>query len=64
MDKVEEGMGFRKEMGLGVIVRGGYRLGGRGGGICRKEEEVKEMVEKGLKVSGVRQCLVEKSIGG
>ena len=40
------------------------RLGGTGGGICSNEDELKEIVENGLKMSPVHQCLLEKSIAG
>nr|MCX3330583.1 carbamoyl-phosphate synthase large subunit [Bacillus pacificus] len=35
-----------------------------GGGICSNEIELKEIVENGLKLSPVHQCLLEKSIAG
>lgn len=61
---VEEAIQFAEKIGYPIIVRPAYTLGGTGGGICRNLEELKEIVSQGLKLSPVRQCLVEKSIAG
>lgn len=55
---------FVERIGFPVIVRPAYTLGGTGGGICSNEDELKEIVENGLKMSPVHQCLLEKSIAG
>lgn len=57
---LEEAMAFTNKIGFPVIVRPAYTLGGTGGGICTNEEELKETVENGLKLSPVTQCLLEK----
>ncbi len=61
---LEEAMAFTNQIGFPVIVRPAYTLGGTGGGICTNEQELKEIVENGLKLSPVTQCLLEKSIAG
>ncbi|MDA1475615.1 carbamoyl-phosphate synthase large subunit [Bacillus changyiensis] len=61
---LEEARKFTREIGFPVIVRPAYTLGGTGGGICSNEDELKEIVESGLKMSPVHQCLLEKSIAG
>ncbi|NPC92502.1 carbamoyl-phosphate synthase large subunit [Bacillus sp. WMMC1349] len=61
---LEEARKFTQKIGFPVIVRPAYTLGGTGGGICSDEEELKEIVESGLKMSPVHQCLLEKSIAG
>ncbi|ALC80994.1 MULTISPECIES: carbamoyl-phosphate synthase large subunit [Bacillus] len=55
---------FVDKIGFPVIVRPAYTLGGTGGGICSNQEELEEIVENGLKLSPVHQCLLEKSIAG
>jgi carbamoyl-phosphate synthase large subunit len=52
------------ELGLPLIIRPAYTLGGTGGGIARKKEELVEIVERGLERSRIHQVLVEESILG
>lgn len=61
---LQEAEEFVSRIGFPVIVRPAYTLGGTGGGICSNEMELKEIVENGLKLSPVHQCLLEKSIAG
>ncbi|MCY7770474.1 carbamoyl-phosphate synthase large subunit [Bacillus haynesii] len=61
---LDEAREFVERIGFPVIVRPAYTLGGTGGGICSNEDELKEIVENGLKMSPVHQCLLEKSIAG
>ncbi|MCY9276598.1 carbamoyl-phosphate synthase large subunit [Bacillus haynesii] len=61
---LDEAREFVEHIGFPVIVRPAYTLGGTGGGICSNEDELKEIVENGLKMSPVHQCLLEKSIAG
>ncbi|WP_096154701.1 carbamoyl-phosphate synthase large subunit [Bacillus sp. FJAT-45066] len=61
---LEEAHVFVEQVGLPVIVRPAYTLGGTGGGICTTEEELVEIVTSGIKNSPVSQCLLEKSIAG
>ncbi|WP_243386768.1 carbamoyl-phosphate synthase large subunit [Bacillus kexueae] len=62
--ELEEAKRFVQLVGYPVIVRPAYTLGGTGGGICHNDEELTEIVTNGLKLSPVRQCLLEKSIAG
>ncbi|WFA06866.1 carbamoyl-phosphate synthase large subunit [Bacillus sp. HSf4] len=61
---LDEARAFVERIGFPVIVRPAYTLGGTGGGICSNEAELSEIVENGLKMSPVHQCLLEKSIAG
>ncbi len=61
---LEEAFDFVEETGYPVIVRPAFTLGGTGGGICENEEELTEIVKNGLKMSPVRQVLLERSIKG
>ncbi len=55
---------FAREIGLPVIVRPAYTLGGTGGGIAYTMEELEEIAKSGLHLSRVHQVLIEKCIAG
>lgn len=61
---VEAAVDFAATIGYPVIVRPAYTLGGTGGGICANEEELREIVDSGIRYSPIGQCLIEKSIAG
>ncbi len=61
---LQSGLDFAKEIGLPVIIRPAYTLGGTGGGIAHTEAQFKEICESGLRLSRVHQVLVEKCISG
>lgn len=60
----EEALNFAESIGYPVIVRPAFTLGGTGGGISKNESELRVIVQNGLKLSPVHQCLIEKSIAG
>ncbi len=64
VNTVEEALTFARSIGYPVIVRPAYTMGGTGGGIAETEEAFKVIVENGLNLSPVHQCLIEKSIAG
>ena len=53
-----------KEIGLPVIIRASYTLGGTGGGIAYNKEEFDAKVSAGLALSPVSEVLLEESIIG
>ncbi len=55
---------FGKKIGYPLIVRPAYTLGGTGGGIASNEDELIDIVQKGLGYSPINQCLIERSIAG
>ena len=55
---------FANEIGYPLIVRPAYTLGGTGGGIAETEEELVEIVIRGLKYSMIGQVLIERSVAG
>lgn len=55
---------FGKKIGYPLIVRPAYTLGGTGGGIAENEDELIDIVQKGLGYSPIGQCLIERSIAG
>jgi len=52
------------EVGLPVIIRPAYILGGRGTGIAHTEEEFRKVAATGLAASPISEILIEKSIAG
>ena len=52
------------EIGLPVIVRPAYTLGGEGGGVARTATELRQVVSEGLAASPINQVLVEESVLG
>ena len=61
---VQGGLNFVKKIGYPVVLRPAYTLGGSGGGIANNEEEFKEILMNGLRLSRVGQVLVERCIAG
>jgi len=61
---VFEALAIAEEIGYPVVVRPAFTLGGTGGGIAYNREELKRIVEKGLKISLIRQVLIEEGVIG
>ena len=61
---VEDAVDFTREIGLPVIIRPAYTLGGTGGGIAYTMEELEEIAGSGIRMSRVNEILVEKCITG
>jgi carbamoyl-phosphate synthase large subunit len=53
-----------EELGLPVVIRPSYTLGGTGSGMAYTREQYDVMVEAGLRASPVTEVLVEESIEG
>jgi len=62
--RLEEARAFAAEIGLPIIVRPSFTLGGLGGGIAYNTDEVDQIVTSGLRASPVHQVLVEESVLG
>lgn len=61
---VEAGVQFTNKIGYPVVLRPAYTLGGSGGGIAHNEDELREILENGLRLSRVHEVLVERCIAG
>ncbi len=61
---VEDAVEFAQEIGYPVVVRPAYTLGGSGGGIARDEGELRDIAERGLRLSMINQVLIEESVLG
>ena len=59
-----EAEAFAGEIGLPLIIRPAYTLGGSGGGIANTPEELREIVRRGIRMSPIGQVLVERSLYG
>lgn len=64
VNTLEEAEALIDELGLPVIIRPAYTLGGAGGGIAYTREQLLEITERGLKRSRIKQVLIEESIIG
>ena len=64
VNTVDDAVKFSREIGLPVIVRPAYTLGGTGGGIAYTEDQLREICSNGLHLSRVCQVLIEKCISG
>ncbi|MBQ6441895.1 MAG: carbamoyl-phosphate synthase large subunit [Lachnospiraceae bacterium] len=61
---VQDGIRFTNTIGYPVVLRPAYTLGGSGGGIAHDEQELREILENGLRLSRVGEVLVERCIAG
>ncbi len=61
---LKEGLDVVGKIGFPVILRPSFTLGGTGGGIAYNIEEYHSLLDRGLKLSPVRQVLVEESALG
>ncbi|MBM4463633.1 MAG: carbamoyl-phosphate synthase large subunit [Chloroflexi bacterium] len=59
VNSVEEAVKFAQDVGLPLIVRPSYTLGGSGGGIAHTMEELQKTVAAGLSASLSREVLIE-----
>ena len=61
---MEEAEAALEDIGLPIIIRASYTLGGTGGGVAYNREEFKAKVRHGLDMSPVTEVLLEESILG
>ena len=61
---IEDAVALIPTLGLPLIVRPAYTLGGAGGGIAYTRDDLCRICELGLKRSRINQVLVEKSVLG
>jgi len=59
-----EGKEFAQMIGLPIVIRPSYTLGGTGGGIVMHKEELDQALERGLTASPIHEVLVEKAVLG
>jgi carbamoyl-phosphate synthase large subunit len=59
-----EGKEFAQEIGLPIVIRPSFTLGGSGGGIVMHKDELDNALERGLTASPMHEVLVEKAMLG
>ncbi len=59
-----EGKEFAQEIGFPLVIRPSFTLGGTGGGIVFKKEDLDEALNNGLTASPIHEVLVEKAVLG
>lgn len=63
-NSMSEARAFQKKMGIPLIIRPSFTLGGLGGGIAFTEEEFEEICINGLRLSPTNEILIEQSVLG
>src|SRR5205814_10379004 len=61
---IEEARKVLEDIGLPLIIRPAFTLGGTGGGIAYNLEEFENIVQRGLDASPVTEVLIEQSVIG
>jgi carbamoyl-phosphate synthase large subunit len=61
---MDEALAAVTEIGLPLIVRPAFTLGGQGGGIAHDEHELRAIVARGLAASPIGQLLIDESVLG
>jgi carbamoyl-phosphate synthase large subunit len=64
VQNMDEARAALEEIGLPMIIRASFTLGGVGGGIAYNRDEFEEKVRKGLELSPVHEVLLDESIIG
>ncbi|MFN4246259.1 MAG: carbamoyl-phosphate synthase large subunit [Flavipsychrobacter sp.] len=59
-----EGKEFAQEIGIPLVIRPSFTLGGTGGGLVFHKEDLDAALEKGLTASPIHEVLVEKAVMG
>ncbi len=59
-----EGKDFAQEIGIPLVIRPSYTLGGTGGGFVHTKEELDGALQRGLEASPIHEVLVEKALFG
>jgi len=60
----EQAAAVRERIGLPLVIRPAYTLGGTGGGVAHTPEQFERIVQGGLAASPIGQVLVERSLLG
>jgi carbamoyl-phosphate synthase large subunit len=63
-NSIEEAREAADRIGLPLIIRPSYTLGGTGGGIANTRDELEDICARGLSASLIHQVLLERSVAG
>ncbi len=61
---MDEAYAVLEQLGLPVVIRPAYILGGRGTGIAESMEQFREIAANGIAASPIKEILIERSIKG
>src|SRR5487761_831311 len=64
VESVDQAQDFVERIGLPVIIRPAFTLGGTGGGIARTQAQLRPTIQAGLDASPIHQVLVERYLHG
>ncbi|PKB65454.1 MAG: carbamoyl phosphate synthase large subunit [SAR202 cluster bacterium Io17-Chloro-G3] len=64
VSNIEDAYSALQEIGLPLVIRPAYTLGGTGGGIAESLDEFQDVVRGGIAASPIHQVLIEKSVVG
>src|SRR2546421_11014644 len=64
VNNLKDGLEFSGKIGLPVIIRPSFTLGGTGGGLAYNREELLQILARGLDLSPVHEVLIEESVLG
>jgi len=64
VNTLEQARNVSEDIGLPLIIRPAYTLGGTGGGVADTPDELESGVSRGLSASPIKQVLLEKSLIG
>lgn len=64
VNSLEDAMEVGERIGLPLVIRQAYTLGGTGGGFAYSMDELREVAASGLAASPISQILLEKSLRG
>jgi carbamoyl-phosphate synthase large subunit len=64
VNNMQAGRDFVARIGFPVILRPSFTLGGSGGGIAYNQEDLEEILQRGLDLSPVHEVLIEESVLG
>jgi carbamoyl-phosphate synthase large subunit len=63
-ESIDQVTAFVAEIGLPVVIRPAYTLGGTGGGFVTNEADLRTIAQRGLDASPIHQVLIERSLWG
>ena len=64
VNNISKAKKVKSELGLPLVIRPSFTLGGTGGGVAYNDKEFLELADRGLNASPTNQILVEKSVSG
>ena len=64
VENIEKAEKVKDELGLPLVIRPSFTLGGTGGGVAYNDKEFLELIKRGLNASPTNQILLEKSVSG